>query len=383
MWNVLNSETLGQTFSRTTVGDWAFLLVCILAGLLLGKVLQKTISAVGDKAHARGWKMRGATFRSAERPAAIAIFTFFLSMGLSAVFMAPTLRLFCGRVLTLFYICSIGWFLYDLIDLVDLGLRQLTRSSSNLDNQLAPLLCRALRIFLIVLLVLFTADNVFNQDITAWLAGLGIAGLGVSLAAQDSIKNLFGSLTIFLDHPFGVGDRIVVGGQDGVVESIGFRSTKMRTLTGHQVTIPNSQIVDTSVENIQRRPYLRRILNITVTYDTSPQKLERAIQIVNEILAEPDIDSAFDRQELPPRVYFNDFNADSLNIQLIYWFKPPDWWGFQEHAHRFNMRLLKRYNDEGIEFAFPTRTLILSSDEKRKLSMRLLGEADQPNSEAH
>lgn len=115
---------------------------------------------------------------------------------------------------------------------------------------------------------------------------LGIAGLAVSLAAQDSIKNLFGSVTIFIDNPFSVGDRIVFSGTDGFVEEIGFRSTRIRTLTGHLVTVPNMKFIDEAVENITARPYIRRTMNMTITYDTPPDKIEQAVQIIRDLLAE-------------------------------------------------------------------------------------------------
>src|SRR5690606_3820215 len=152
----------------------------------------------------------------------------------------PAVAGFTARVLALLYIIAGGWFLYNLVDLVDVALQRYTlRTKSTFDDQIVPLVRKTLRIFLVVVIVLFTAENVFDADITAWLAGLGIAGLAVSLAAQDSLKNLFGSLTIFLDRPFAVGHFVTYNGFTGTIEQIGFRSTRLRTLYGHLVTIPN------------------------------------------------------------------------------------------------------------------------------------------------
>ena len=111
----------------------------------------------------------------------------------------------------------------------------------------------------------------------------------MSLAAQDSLKNLFGSITILFDRPFQVGERIVFAGHDGTIEEIGFRSTKVRTLTGHLVTIPNSNIVNDPVENIGKRPFIRRTMNVTITYDTPRDKIEQAAQIIRDILEEEGI----------------------------------------------------------------------------------------------
>jgi MscS family membrane protein len=248
------------------------------------------------------------------------------------------------------------------------------RDRSPLDDQIVPLVRKAIRIFLIVLFVLFTAENVFGADITAWLAGLGIAGLAVSLAAQDSIKNLFGSFTILLDRPFSVGERVTIEQADGTVEEIGFRSTKIRTLDGMVVTIPNSKVVDSAVKNVARRPHIRRVMNITITYDTPADKIEQAVQIIRDILAHPDIAGNLDAGKFAPRVSFDEFNADSLNIKVFYWFVPPDYWQYLEHAQRFNLMLFRAFEQADIDFAFPTQTIHLANDDKRQLRIEGLGD---------
>ena len=271
--------------------------------------------------------------------------------------------------LRLLTITAVGWFLYNLVDVLAQGMAHFaTRTQSNLAGQLVPLVRKTLRVFLVVLLVLFAAQFVFGADITAWLAGLGIAGLAVSLAAQDSLKNLFGSITVLLDRPFQVGDRVIIDGHDGPVEEIGFRSTKLRKLSGELVTIPNSKVVDTAIVNVQRRPTIPRIFSLTLTYDTPPDKVRQAVQILRDLLAEPQLQGGFDMEKQPPRVYFDAFNADSLNIKVYYWFRPAlDWWAYNDHAQHFNEQVLERFAAAGIEFAFPTQTLFLASDPNRPL----------------
>jgi len=190
----------------------------------------------------------------------------------------------------------------------------------------------------------------------------------VALAGQDMIRNFFGSVMILLDKPFQVGDRVVIGGHDGPVEEVGFRSTKIRTLEGHLVTVPNAEAANTIVQNIGRRPYIRRLSNITITYDTPPEKVRRALEIVKELLANHE---GMD-EEFPPRVFFNEFNDCSLNILMLYWYHPPDYWAFLEFNEKVNMEILERFNAEGIDFAFPTQTVYLANDEKRQLALRML-----------
>jgi MscS family membrane protein len=154
------------------------------------------------------------------------------------------------------------------------------------------------------------------------------------------------------------------------VEEVGFRSTKIRTLAGHLVTVPNDKAATSVVENIGRRPYIRRLFNVTITYDTPPDKVERAIKIIEEILANHE----GMHPDFPPRVFFSDFNDASLNILVIYWYHPPEYWEFLAFSQKVNMRILRAFNEEGIEFAFPTQTIYLANDERRQLALKMLGE---------
>jgi MscS family membrane protein len=175
---------------------------------------------------------------------------------------------------------------------------------------------------------------------------------------------------IMLDKPFEVGQRIIVEGTDGMVENIGFRSTRVRTLTGHLVTVPNEKMAASKIENIGRRPSIRRLTNITITYDTPPDKIERAVDIIRGILENHE----GMHPEFPPRVYFNEFNDSSLNIMMIYWYFPPNYWDFVAFSQRTNLQIMRAFEAEGIEFAFPTTTTYLAHDERRPLHIQLSGD---------
>lgn len=371
-------DLLGTTFEQTPVIGWIVLFAGILGGLIVGRITRAILNSIGKRLDNRGWTFRGSIFHSAARPTSLCFFAAGLGIGLTKIKMESELAGFAADIIQFLYIVAIGWFIYNLVDLVDVALRRFTsKTASSLDDMIAPLIRKALRIFVVVIFVLFVAENVFGADITAWIAGLGIAGLAVSLSAQDSIKNIFGSITILLDKPFMVGDRIKFSGVDGFVEEIGFRSTRIRTFEGHLVTIPNMKFIDGQIENVSRRPFIRRTMNITITYDTPREKIERAVEIVKELLNDDDMTKPFKLDERPPRVYFNDLNADSLNIQAIYWYfldesKGHDWWGYLDHGQRFNLALFKAFGEEGIDFAFPTQTLYLAGDPDRQLAVRVL-----------
>ena len=254
---------------------------------------------------------------------------------------------------------AVAYLIFRLVDIVEHYLTRWTdHTETTLDDMLVPVIRKSLRVFVTVVAALFIADNILELKLGAVLATAGVGGLAIALAAKDTIANFFGSVNIFADRPFQVGERIRVGGFDGPVEEVGFRSTRIRTLDGHLVSAPNSKIANEMVENIGRRPFIKRVSNITITYDTPPDKVEQAIEIIKNILA--GIEEINTDEELPPRIFFNDFNDCSLNILVIYWFKPPDYWLFQQTSQRVNLAILNQFNEAGIEFAFPTQTLYLN-----------------------
>lgn len=372
-------RVVGPTFEETAWWHWLTLLVAIFLGLLLGKLARYTLRKIGDTFADRGERYRACLFNDVAGPVGLAIFTAFLAVGLSFVYLEPTLGEARWAAIVLLLLTALGWLLYNLVDLVDLVLGGLVGHTSNrFDDMVVPLVRKTLRIFLLVIFVIIVLQNVFGMNVLGFLAGLGIAGLALSLAAQDSVKNLFGSLTLFFDKPFLVGDFISFGENTGTVEEIGFRSTRIRLLSGHLVTVPNMQFIDNDVENISLRPYIRREMNITITYDTTPEKVREAIGLLEGVLRDPEIveEGRFDLEELPPRVAFNEFNAASLNLRAYYWYRmdgDPDrgWFTYLDHATEVNVRLLRAFNDAGIEFAFPTQMLYVT-DDHRGLSVRVL-----------
>jgi MscS family membrane protein len=277
---------------------------------------------------------------------------------------------------------AIVWFVFRLVDMVDLSLRRWAASTdSTIDDMLAPLLGKTLRVFIIVIGAILIIQNLTGMKIGPLLASLGVGGIAVALAAKDSIANFFGTLTILFDKPFQVGQRVVIDSTDGTVEDVGFRSTRIRTLTGHLVTIPNEKLVNTPIENIGERPNIRWLTNITIAYDTPPEKIEKAVAILREILA----DHEGMHPDHVPRVYFNGFNDWSLNILMLAWYHPPDYWAMQAWQQRTCLEILRRFSAEGIAFAFPSQTVYVANDDVRQLKLQMLkGEVEtesQPVSE--
>ena len=264
---------------------------------------------------------------------------------------------------------ALFWFILRLVNILDVYLKKWAADTeSTLDDMLAPIIAKTLRLFIVVIGGIIVIQNLTGLKIGPLLASLGIGGLAVALAAKDSIANFFGSLTILFDKPFQVGQRIVLDKYDGTVESVGFRSTRIRTLTGHLVTIPNEKVVNSTLENIGERPHIRWLANIGITYDTPPDKVEKAVQIIRERLENHE----GMKQEFPPRVFFNGFNDWSLNIMVIAWYHPPNYWDFQAWLQKTCLEVMRGFEAEDIDFAFPSRTIYMANDNKRQLKLMML-----------
>ena len=222
------------------------------------------------------------------------------------------------------------------------------KSETSFDNHLIPVIQKAVRAIIWSLGLVVGLDNI-GFDITAMIAGLGIGGLALALAAQDSVKNIFAGIMIFLDKPFKIKDRIKIDGHDGVVEEVGLRSTRIRTLEGRIVTIPNCTFTDNSVINVTSQPALKVKINLGLTYDTNEDDMQKAINILQDIVKNQDAitdDYA---------AGFNGFGDFSLNILFMYYVRPESHWLNTQTL--VNKEVLKRFNEEGLEFAFPTQTI--------------------------
>ena len=192
----------------------------------------------------------------------------------------------------------------------------------------------------------------YGINVSSLIAGLGIGGLAVALAAKETLSNMFGGVIIFVDRPFKIGDVIEFEGEFGVVEEIGLRSARIRTLSGFLLTIPNSKFIEAGIKNLSNGQSRRVEMTIGVVYDTSAEELEKAKEIIREALKEtPGV-----LQDREPVIYFDDFADSSLNIKVYYW-TVFDWNAHVEVKDRVNMIIKRRFDEEGIGFAFPTMTL--------------------------
>jgi MscS family membrane protein len=274
---------------------------------------------------------------------------------------SPALEDFWLKIVLATAAIAVAYALYRLVDIIEFYLlRWTSRTKTKLDDMLVPVVRKSFRATIAVIATLWIADGILGAQIKAILLSAGVGGIAIALAAKDTIANFFGSVTIFADKPFQIEDLVDIDGNLGTIEEVGFRSTKIRTLQGHLVTVPNNTIANSIIKNVGRRPFTRRTSNITITYDSGQKKTKKAVEIIKGVLA--DVPQINTNTETPPRVYFSDFNDCSLNIYMSYWVKPPDYWLYQEVNERINLEIMKRFEAENIEFAFPTQTLYVKKD---------------------
>lgn len=241
---------------------------------------------------------------------------------------------------------------YRLIDVLGYYLAKITqRTATALDDQVVPLVVKALKLLVILLGTVFALDNL-GYDITGLLAGISIGGLAVALAAQDTIKHLFGSFMIFIDRPFTIGDWIVADGIDGTVIEVGFRSTRIQTFHNSVVSVPNGYLADRIIDNMGLRVYRRYKTEIAITYDTPADLIEVFVEGLKAIIeAHPQTRKDF------YEVALTSFGGSSLNILFYAFFQVPEWSQEIKAKHDIMIQIIKLAQTLGVRFAFPTTTV--------------------------
>ncbi|MDB6053690.1 MAG: Low conductance mechanosensitive channel YnaI, partial [Verrucomicrobiales bacterium] len=223
------------------------------------------------------------------------------------------------------------------------------------DAQLFPLISTSLKVFVVILVVLVTSDNLLGINIRSVIASLSIASLALGLAAQDTLANLFGAVAVFVDKPFRVGDRVKLTDVDGVVETIGIRSTRVRNLDGFLITVPNKTMGNATITNISRRPNIKTEMNIGITYDTPAVQIRRAIEILEENYKGHPMTCDL-------LVAFNRFGDSALNILVVHWWNGTDFKEYSAGMQGLHLKLKAKFDEEKIQFAFPSQTVYMRQD---------------------
>ena len=333
--------------------QWICLIALIFIGLAADAITRWLLNAISSRwledyvedeereARAKIWRPMGRLANAA---------TWY--WGTKLIGMTPTVTNILLIALKLFTIFAAAWTAFALTDVLAKFLaKQALRTSTKFDDLLVPLVSKSLKILAVCIAVLSAAQT-FDLPVTGLVGGLGLGGAALAFAAKDAVANFFGSLTVLFDRPFEVGDWIVTDGAEGTIETVGFRSTRIRTFYNSLVTLPNSQLTTAVVDNMGRRRYRRLKTTLGVQYDTSPDQLEAFCEGIRELIrCHPNTRKDYFH------VYFNDFGPSSLNIMLYCFFQCPDWSAELQSRHHLLSDIVRLAAELRVHFAFPTRTL--------------------------
>ena len=227
------------------------------------------------------------------------------------------------------------------------------KTKSKLDDQLIPFAVDSIKIITIIMGLFIIVGNIFNVNITALAAGLGVGGIAIAMASKESLENLLGSFTIFLDRPFTVGDIVNIGTITGVVEKVGFRSTRLRTFDKSLVTVPNKKMVDAELDNLGMRPVRRAKFNIGLTYNTNQETVKNIVQEIQTMINEHPMTND------DGRVRFMDFGASSLDIMVVFYVNSSEWDDFINTKEDINYKIMSIVDKYNSDFAFPSSSVYI------------------------
>jgi MscS family membrane protein len=339
--------------------QWIGILIVIIVGVVTARIFTHVAATAVDRALARRFhQVEKRLLTAAIHPASVLLMV--VLWGIGALWLGlPTLifKIYVEAILVV-AVFAFAMMAYRLTDVVSAVLElRASGTESRFDDLLVPLIRKSLKVLIIAIGLVTIAGSV-GVEVAGLLAGLGLGGLAFALAAQDTVSNLFGSITVLLDRPFQVGDWVKVGDVEGTVEEMGFRSTRIRTFYNSVITLPNSNLIKASVDNLGARSYRRWSTRLGIAYDTPPETVDAFCDGIRELIER----HPHTRKDYY-HVYFNEFGAASLEILLYVFFVTPDWATELRERHRLATDILRLAHAIGVEFAFPTRTVYLRQED--------------------
>jgi MscS family membrane protein len=330
-------------------------LLIFLTFLLLRKVFTRYILTWLQKLTSRTTsKLDDKMLLACERPMRALFVILGLYLALLYLPLSPVLNVLCSQVFRSLLVILIAWGFYDFCGSNSLLSEEL-KDKLNMDNMLIHFFSNVARFIIIALAVVIIAQE-WNYDVNGFIAGLGLGGLAFALAAKDALANIFGGIVIIMEKPFVIGDWIAVPEVEGVVESISFRSTKIRSFSQALITIPNSTLASEAITNHSRMGKRRISFYLGLTYDTPKNKVEHCVQRLKQMLAE--------HPGIHPEtilVSFEVFNESSLDIFIYCFTHTTIWSEYLETKQDVNLKIMAILEDEEISIAFPSRSIYLEN----------------------
>jgi MscS family membrane protein len=365
-------EILRQEFLGNTVANYLIFVGIMLFGYLFKTALSKLLTAImfGLAKRYYGEVSKADFKRLLVTPLEFLTFLVFLYIAFDRlhypveVIGLPEkgeigLKRILERIYSLFLIVSLTWVALRLVDFFGLIFKtRAERTLSKLDDQLVPFFKDFTKVILVFISFFVILSTVFHVNVTKLLAGLGVGGLALAFAAKESLENLLASFTIFLDQPFVVGDQVEVGEISGIVEKIGFRSTRIRTMEKSYVTVPNKLMIDKPLDNLTLRTFRRVKFDINLTYDTSSEQLKNITAELQQAIEN------HPRTNQEVKVAFYSLSAHAKDIMVQYFIDTMDWNEYIDIKQEINYIIVDIVEKNGAQFAYPTTTVHLSGEEE-------------------
>ena len=351
---MLENELWGNT-----IENWGISILIILGAIIIVKLLsllgKKVIKpfVTGTDNH-----LDDVIFYSLEAPVKFAIILLGIWIAIHRLVYPDSFVKVVDNAYSILIVLDITWFFGRLFS----SLLQVYwgKQSNGQANKMMPIIKRTILVIVWLIGIVMALSNV-GVNISALLGTLGIGGIAFALAAQDTVKNVFGAFTILTDKPFSIGDTIRVDSYEGTVVDVGVRSTKIMNYDKRILTFPNYKITDTSIVNISSEPMRRVVLNLGLTYDTTSEKMKEALELLKSIPKRVENVSSNPSDIV---AVFTEYSDSALVIMYIYFIeKQGDILGVTSNM---NMEILAAFNKAGLNLAFPTRTVYIQKDESLK-----------------
>ena len=342
---------------NNSLKNWAISLIIVLLFFAVGKLFSSVVVGIVKKlAKKTKTMLDDILIVVLEKPLIFALFILGFYFAMSYLDLGVRGDQIVANIVEVLIVLNVIWILVRFTDaMIEHYLMPLVKKSeTTLDNHIMPFARKFVKAIIIIIGIIFLIARL-GYDVTSLIAGLGIGGLAFALAAQPLLTNLFGGLSIITDKPFHIGDRVIVDQKhEGYVREIGMRSTIIETLNSTKIIIPNAIIASTAIENITREKARKVTNNLGITYDTSSEKITKAMQIIEKILKE-NKHVLHDDADCPIRVSFNQYKDSSLNLLVVFFVK--DTANLQPALTEINLSIKKQFEKSKIEFAFPTQTV--------------------------
>ena len=327
----------------------------IVIGRIIDRIIKRRIKKIINNTKT---KLDDIILDALDLPIIVLVVVAFFYFGLRFLTLPNHIFSLIDNAIKVVVILSATYFLVRFVNgLFDYYLIPFTeKTETELDEHIIKPLKKITKIIIIILGIL-TALSSVGYDITALLAGLGVGGLALALAMQDTIENFIAGILILMDKPFSINHWIKVGDVEGIVEEIGIRSVRIRTFDYTLITVPNSKLLKSEIENLTVRDRRRVLTTIGLTYNTSVEKIKKAKEIIKDIVENHPA-------TLPPyRVHFMEYGDWSLNLRVEYFVRNMGFDYYLNAVDEINLKIKEEFEKEGIEMAFPTYTVYLEKDD--------------------